>query len=103
MSRHQSEYRMSTGKTIKGHRILIHDDDHSSSSSSSIRPIDGHPISRESANIRERRRTQSMNNAFTSLRRIIPTLPSDKLSKIQTLRLASHYIKFLNDVSWCCL
>jgi hypothetical protein len=36
-------------------------------------------------NVRERQRTQSLNEAFLSLRKIIPTLPSDKLSKIQTL------------------
>uniref|UniRef100_A0A182K5P1 BHLH domain-containing protein n=1 Tax=Anopheles christyi TaxID=43041 RepID=A0A182K5P1_9DIPT len=42
------------------------------------------------ANVRERQRTQSLNEAFASLRKIIPTLPSDKLSKIQTLRLASR-------------
>ncbi|KAF7655581.1 hypothetical protein LDENG_00053810 [Lucifuga dentata] len=41
------------------------------------------------ANVRERQRTQSLNEAFASLRKIIPTLPSDKLSKIQTLKLAS--------------
>lgn len=50
------------------------------------------------ANIRERQRTQSLNEAFASLRKIIPTLPSDKLSKIQTLRLASRYIDFLYQV-----
>lgn len=42
------------------------------------------------ANVRERQRTQSLNEAFQSLRKIIPTLPSDKLSKIQTLKLASR-------------
>lgn len=42
------------------------------------------------ANVRERQRTQSLNEAFSSLRKIIPTLPSDKLSKIQTLRLAAR-------------
>ncbi|VDM33111.1 unnamed protein product [Hydatigera taeniaeformis] len=42
------------------------------------------------ANVRERQRTQSLNKAFAELRHIIPTLPSDKLSKIQTLRLATH-------------
>ncbi|KAK1789205.1 hypothetical protein P4O66_015150 [Electrophorus voltai] len=47
------------------------------------------------ANVRERQRTQSLNEAFASLRKIIPTLPSDKLSKIQTLKLASRYIDFL--------
>jgi len=50
------------------------------------------------ANVRERQRTQNLNEAFSSLRRIIPTLPSDKLSKIQTLKLASRYIHFLDQV-----
>ncbi|XP_016149017.1 twist-related protein 2-like [Sinocyclocheilus anshuiensis] len=50
------------------------------------------------ANVRERQRTQSLNDAFASLRKIIPTLPSDKLSKIQTLKLASRYIDFLCQV-----
>ncbi|TSK92923.1 Twist-related protein 2 [Bagarius yarrelli] len=50
------------------------------------------------ANVRERQRTQSLNEAFASLRKIIPTLPSDKLSKIQTLKLASRYIDFLYQV-----
>lgn len=47
------------------------------------------------ANVRERQRTQNLNEAFASLRQIIPTLPSDKLSKIQTLKLAARYIDFL--------
>ncbi|KAK5646257.1 hypothetical protein RI129_004721 [Pyrocoelia pectoralis] len=47
------------------------------------------------ANVRERQRTQSLNEAFASLRKSIPTLPSDKLSKIQTLKLATRYIDFL--------
>lgn len=50
------------------------------------------------ANVRERQRTQSLNDAFTQLRTIIPTLPSDKLSKIQTLKLATRYIDFLYQV-----
>uniref|UniRef100_A0A8D9B825 Protein twist n=1 Tax=Cacopsylla melanoneura TaxID=428564 RepID=A0A8D9B825_9HEMI len=50
------------------------------------------------ANVRERQRTQSLNEAFTSLRKLIPTLPSDKLSKIQTLKLASRYIDFLCQI-----
>lgn len=50
------------------------------------------------ANVRERQRTQSLNEAFASLRKIIPTLPSDKLSKIQTLKLASRYIDFLYEI-----
>ena len=50
------------------------------------------------ANVRERQRTQSLNDAFSQLRKIIPTLPSDKLSKIQTLKLACRYIDFLYQV-----
>lgn len=42
------------------------------------------------ANVRERQRTQSLNDAFQALRKNIPTMPSDKLSKIQTLKLASR-------------
>jgi len=52
-------------------------------------------VCRPSANERERARTQSLNEAFARLRRIVPTLPSDKLSKIQTVRLATRYIDFL--------
>ncbi|NXH50212.1 TWST1 protein, partial [Dicaeum eximium] len=44
------------------------------------------------------KRTQSLNEAFAALRKIIPTLPSDKLSKIQTLKLAARYIDFLYQV-----
>uniref|UniRef100_UPI00398E4832 twist-related protein 2-like n=1 Tax=Pristiophorus japonicus TaxID=55135 RepID=UPI00398E4832 len=50
------------------------------------------------ANVRERQRTQSLNDAFATLRKIIPTLPSDKLSKIQILKLATRYIDFLYQV-----
>lgn len=50
------------------------------------------------ANVRERQRTQSLNDAFSQLRKIIPSLPSDKLSKIQTLKLATRYIDFLYQV-----
>ncbi|XP_014207328.1 protein twist [Copidosoma floridanum] len=53
---------------------------------------------RSQANERERARTQSLNDAFAALRRSIPTLPSDKLSKIQTLKLACKYINFLYKV-----
>ena len=47
-------------------------------------------LHRSQANVRERQRTQNLNDAFSMLRKIIPTLPSDKLSKIQTLKLASR-------------
>uniref|UniRef100_A0A674HD15 Scleraxis bHLH transcription factor n=1 Tax=Taeniopygia guttata TaxID=59729 RepID=A0A674HD15_TAEGU len=57
------------------------------------------PRQRHTANARERDRTNSVNTAFTALRTLIPTEPADrKLSKIETLRLASSYISHLGNV-----
>ncbi|XP_035476719.2 twist-related protein 1a [Scophthalmus maximus] len=70
----------------------------SEASSSPARSFEDLHTQRVMANVRERQRTQSLNEAFTSLRKIIPTLPSDKLSKIQTLKLAARYIDFLCQV-----
>ncbi|XP_063840306.1 heart- and neural crest derivatives-expressed protein 1-like [Scylla paramamosain] len=54
---------------------------------------------KSSANKKERRRTQSINNAFAELRECIPNVPADtKLSKIKTLRLATSYIAYLMEV-----
>ncbi|XP_073966492.1 heart- and neural crest derivatives-expressed protein 1-like isoform X2 [Choristoneura fumiferana] len=54
---------------------------------------------RSTANKKERRRTQSINTAFTDLRECIPNVPPDtKLSKIKTLRLATSYISYLLKV-----
>ncbi|KAG7475289.1 twist-related protein 2-like [Solea senegalensis] len=50
------------------------------SSSSSPQSFEELQSQRVMANVRERQRTQSLNEAFASLRKIIPTLPSDKLS-----------------------
>lgn len=50
------------------------------------------------ANVRERKRTQSLNNAYKKLQSIVPKEPSDKMSKIHTLKLALAYIDFLNDI-----
>ena len=61
----------------------------------------GRVIKRRSsaANKKERRRTQSINNAFAELRDCIPNVPSDtKLSKIKTLRLATSYIAYLMGI-----
>ncbi|CAB4062477.1 HAND2 [Lepeophtheirus salmonis] len=54
------------------------------------------PVFGPGSNKKERRRTQSINNAFASLRDCIPNVPCDtKLSKIKTLRLATSYIDYL--------
>uniref|UniRef100_A0A8C4PDQ4 Scleraxis bHLH transcription factor n=1 Tax=Dromaius novaehollandiae TaxID=8790 RepID=A0A8C4PDQ4_DRONO len=61
--------------------------------------ISREPRQRHTANARERDRTNSVNTAFTALRTLIPTEPADrKLSKIETLRLASSYISHLGNV-----
>ncbi|KAL8561141.1 hypothetical protein ACOMHN_054513 [Nucella lapillus] len=54
---------------------------------------------RQAANMRERRRMQSINDAFEGLRTHIPTLPYEKrLSKVDTLKLAIGYIGFLAEM-----
>uniref|UniRef100_T1J8F5 BHLH domain-containing protein n=1 Tax=Strigamia maritima TaxID=126957 RepID=T1J8F5_STRMM len=55
---------------------------------------------RQAANLRERKRMQSINDAFEGLRAHIPTLPYEKrLSKVDTLRLAIGYIGFLTQLA----
>lgn len=54
---------------------------------------------RRAANIRERRRMLSLNEAFDLLRRRIPTFAYEKrLSRIETLRLAISYISFMSQI-----
>jgi hypothetical protein len=91
--------------TINTARLQYDDTDHGP-----IRMSDGHYLDmyrhrrvmarpRQSANARERDRTQSVNSAFTTLRTVIPTEPANrKLSKIETLRLATSYISHLHTV-----
>lgn len=53
---------------------------------------------RQAANMRERKRMQSINDAFEGLRAHIPTMPYEKrLSKVDTLKLAIGYINFLTE------
>lgn len=57
------------------------------------------PRQRRAANLRERRRMLSINSAFEALRGHVPTFPYEKrLSKIDTLRLATAYIALLGDI-----
>lgn len=64
-----------------------------------LRRLAGVSKQRQAANARERDRTHSVNTAFTALRTLIPTEPAErKLSKIETLRLASSYISHLANV-----
>ncbi|XP_028673509.1 fer3-like protein [Erpetoichthys calabaricus] len=54
---------------------------------------------RQAANIRERKRMFSLNEAFDKLRKKVPTFAYEKrLSRIETLRLAIIYISFMTDL-----
>ena len=54
---------------------------------------------RHAANLRERKRMQSINDAFEGLRIQLPTLPYEKkISKVDTLKMAIAYINFLTDL-----
>ncbi|XP_039534203.1 protein Fer3 [Pimephales promelas] len=56
-------------------------------------------VQRRAANIRERKRMFSLNEAFERLRGKVPTFAYEKrLSRIETLRLAIIYIAFMTDM-----
>jgi len=57
------------------------------------------PVQRKAANVRERKRMFSLNDAFDRLRKRVPTFTFEKrLSRIETLRLAIGYIGFMTDL-----
>ncbi|CAD5216581.1 unnamed protein product [Bursaphelenchus okinawaensis] len=74
----------------------------SSSSVSSSCGLEGLPkkvIRRKKANDRERNRMHGLNNAMDVLRERMPLISTQqKLSKIETLRLATNYITLLNII-----
>lgn len=54
---------------------------------------------RLAANARERRRMNSLNDAFDRLREVVPSLGNDrKLSKFETLQMAQTYIAALREL-----
>ncbi|XP_023646364.1 neurogenic differentiation factor 6-A [Paramormyrops kingsleyae] len=61
--------------------------------------IDRVKLRRMEANARERNRMHGLNNALDSLRKVVPCYSkTQKLSKIETLRLAKNYIWALSEV-----
>ncbi|XP_062843951.1 neurogenic differentiation factor 6-B [Trichomycterus rosablanca] len=55
-------------------------------------------VRRQEANTRERSRMHGLNSALESLRKVVPCYSSaQKLSKIETLRLAKNYIRALSE------
>ena len=68
-------------------------------SSSKVPTVDTMKKRRLAANARERRRMNSLNDAFEKLREVVPALGSDrKLSKFETLQLAQTYINALHEL-----
>lgn len=56
-------------------------------------------LRRMEANTRERNRMHGLNNALDSLRKVVPCYSkTQKLSKIETLRLAKNYICVLSEI-----
>ncbi|KAJ8010897.1 hypothetical protein DPEC_G00079930 [Dallia pectoralis] len=59
----------------------------------------GRQIQRNAANARERARMRVLSKAFSRLKTSLPWVPADtKLSKLDTLRLASSYISHLRQL-----
>lgn len=57
------------------------------------------PEQRTAANVRERKRMFSMNDGFDELRKHLPKFSyENKLSRIETLRLAIIYIQYMTDI-----
>lgn len=58
-----------------------------------------HPQQRNAANARERARMRVLSKAFCRLKTTLPWVPPDtKLSKLDTLRLATSYIAHLRAI-----
>ncbi|XP_011149441.1 uncharacterized protein LOC105189188 [Harpegnathos saltator] len=56
---------------------------------------------RKMTNAKERQRTRDLNNAYDDLKKAIPFMSSEKMSKIQTLKLATKYILYLQFKNRC--
>jgi hypothetical protein len=71
------------------------DSDYASTGSKLGKP----PVQRNTANARERARMRVLSKAFSKLKTTLPWVPADtKLSKLDTLRLASSYIAHLRQI-----
>ncbi|KAK6294820.1 hypothetical protein J4Q44_G00340460 [Coregonus suidteri] len=66
---------------------------------SAVHESGGKPVQRNAANARERARMRVLSKAFSRLKMTLPWVPPDtKLSKLDTLRLASSYIAHLRQI-----
>ncbi|XP_026148383.1 transcription factor 21 [Mastacembelus armatus] len=66
---------------------------------SKVHPKEARQLQRNAANARERARMRVLSKAFSRLKTSLPWVPADtKLSKLDTLRLASSYISHLRQL-----
>lgn len=100
---HESDVKLSTNKSFMYHpyakavdaKLQMHD----RLNSQPILPPEVTKKRRLAANARERRRMNSLNDAFDRLREVVPSLGNDrKLSKFETLQMAQTYINALNEL-----
>ncbi|XP_015108421.1 protein dimmed [Diachasma alloeum] len=89
---HSSKTPRRTSRRIERHNLRA-------SKSSRVSTPREKTLRRLESNERERMRMHSLNNAFQSLREVIPHVSKERrLSKIETLTLAKNYIVALTDV-----
>ncbi|XP_032792240.2 twist-related protein [Daphnia magna] len=75
------------------------EDNNGGATSTTPPPVEVMKKRRTAANARERRRMNSLNDAFEKLREVVPSLGSDrKLSKFETLQMAQTYINALHEL-----
>lgn len=71
----------------------------SSANKGATQQQEGKHVQRNAANARERARMRVLSKAFSRLKTTLPWVPADtKLSKLDTLRLASSYIAHLRQI-----
>ncbi|XP_021695300.1 protein dimmed, partial [Aedes aegypti] len=94
-----------TGSSHGGRHVSSHSGHHLQTSTAAARRRKGvlnakeRNLRRLESNERERMRMHSLNDAFQSLREVIPHVKKERrLSKIETLTLAKNYITALTDV-----
>lgn len=85
---------MGRKRKLESNDNLANQNESSNSSSSSLSLVQ-----RSAANDRERTRMRVLSKAFVRLKTSLPWVPSDtKLSKLDTLKLASSYISYLTQI-----
>ncbi|KAM9417355.1 transcription factor 21 [Salvelinus alpinus] len=85
--------------TDDGHKVETKRSHSAAAGGKQLHQKDGRQMQRNAANARERARMRLLSKAFSRLKTCLPWVPADtKLSKLDTLRLASSYITHLRQL-----